>query len=747
MSVFLFLAAAGLTFPAVRSLFTPNPQTTLTPNNIYAETLVVAMDYDYQPYSFFDEKGRPAGFDVELAYALADKMGMNVDVRLMTWNDARNAVISGKADLLTGLERVAENMPAFELSVPLFNDPFIAFGTTPLDGMAGLYGKRIAVLRGSASYDTILKPYGFAREIRLYDTYSEVFASVVRGENDYAVSRYSVGRRELAQMGERNIRVAVVLPNNYLCIGVRGGNLALLERVDAAIVELARDGTKETLVEKWLERYVEVITWTDFLNAYKFPLVAAGCGLVLLTAFFTARVRDRNNRLRQKSMERSLEYQRLITEATKGLYENIYELDITRNRAASEETKRYFERLGIPGDTPFDRALRHIAAQQIRAEDRRGYLDTFSPENVLKAYRRGVRSLHYDFMISADGKSYYWLRIMARVFVLPQDQSVRMIVYRQNIDAEKRHHKMYQYQQILMEAAKGLYENIYEMDMTHNCAANEETRAYFESLGLPGGAPYDRFLHHVAEKQIKAEHRQRYLDAFLPDKVLEAYAGGTDSLVREIMMSTRANEFRWLRITARIFFWDEDKSVRIFSFRQNIEEEKKRESLLSAQARLDPLTGLYNKTATEGLIGEALASGRAGEGMYAFFILDIDNFKLVNDDFGHATGDVVLREFAGELKKQFRDTDVVGRIGGDEFAAFLPVPGRAWAERKACKLGAALHKSFMSETYAFSITASIGIALAPRDGKNFAALYRNADAALYQAKKRGKNGFTVYAGA
>ena len=108
---------------------------------------------------------------------------------------------------------------------------------------------------------------------------------------------------------------------------------------------------------------------------------------------------------------------------------------------------------------------------------------------------------------------------------------------------------------------------------------------------------------------------------------------------------------------------------------------------------------------------------------------------------------MVIREFALELKRQFRDTDIAGRIGGDEFAAFLPVPGRAWVERKACKLGAALRKSFMSETYAFSITASIGIALAPRDGKNFAALYRNADAALYQAKKRGKNGFTVYAGA
>ena len=108
---------------------------------------------------------------------------------------------------------------------------------------------------------------------------------------------------------------------------------------------------------------------------------------------------------------------------------------------------------------------------------------------------------------------------------------------------------------------------------------------------------------------------------------------------------------------------------------------------------------------------------------------------------------MVIREFALELKRQFRDTDIAGRIGGDEFVVFLPVPGRAWVERKACKLGAALRKSFRSEAYAFSITASIGIALAPWDGTDFAALYKNADAALYQAKKRGKDGFSVHAGA
>ena len=98
--------------------------------------------------------------------------------------------------------------------------------------------------------------------------------------------------------------------------------------------------------------------------------VTGGCGLLLMGFLLLAYSRNRNARLRQESMERSLEYQKLITEATKGLYESIYEVDVTRDRADSEETRHYFERLGISGGTPFGEALRHIAATQDRKSTR-----------------------------------------------------------------------------------------------------------------------------------------------------------------------------------------------------------------------------------------------------------------------------------------------------------------------------------------------------------------------------------------
>ena len=108
-------------------------------------------------------------------------------------------------------------------------------------------------------------------------------------------------------------------------------------------------------------------------------------------------------RLTRAVEERERKHRAVFQEATEQLYENIYELDITHNRTASEATERYFESLGAALGTPYDECLRIVAGKQIKEEFRQGYLDTFSRENVLRAYREGRNSLQYDLMISSDG--------------------------------------------------------------------------------------------------------------------------------------------------------------------------------------------------------------------------------------------------------------------------------------------------------------------------------------------------------
>lgn len=156
----------------------------------------------------------------------------------------------------------------------------------------------------------------------------------------------------------------------------------------------------------------------------------------------------------------------------------------------------------------------------------------------------------------------------------------------------------------------------------------------------------------------------------------------------------------------------------------------------------DSLTGLYNKAYTQHYIQTLLRDNPSS--LYAFFILDIDSFKQVNDNCGHAFGDMVIAGFSDILKKQFRHDDIVGRIGGDEFAVFVSVPSMDWVRDKARTLVQELHHEFVNDTCRRQVSVSIGIAIAPYAGTDFDVLYKNADLALYQTKEKGKNGFTIY---
>ena len=160
---------------------------------------------------------------------------------------------------------------------------------------------------------------------------------------------------------------------------------------------------------------------------------------------------------------------------------------------------------------------------------------------------------------------------------------------------------------------------------------------------------------------------------------------------------------------------------------------------LQNKAETDLLTELLNKISTENKIREYLeGDGRDKTSMMC--VLDIDNFKKINDTMGHAFGDEVLATLGKRIKAEFRVTDIIGRTGGDEFIIFLKdLKDESVIEREAGRV-AGFFKDFTVGTYTkYSPTASIGAALFPRDGSDYESMYKAADSALYKAKKRGKN--------
>ena len=165
---------------------------------------------------------------------------------------------------------------------------------------------------------------------------------------------------------------------------------------------------------------------------------------------------------------------------------------------------------------------------------------------------------------------------------------------------------------------------------------------------------------------------------------------------------------------------------------------------VSQKTKYDVLTGLYNRETFITSVEEVLKKPQAM--MSALFLLDLDHFKDVNDILGHMTGDRVLQEMAQNLKSAIRSRDLSGRVGGDEFMVFIQDAADTNAIKKCAeKMNRILQRPYEKDSKRVKVSASIGIAVA-EEGVTFRELYERADKALYDVKKNGRNGYSIYAG-
>lgn len=158
----------------------------------------------------------------------------------------------------------------------------------------------------------------------------------------------------------------------------------------------------------------------------------------------------------------------------------------------------------------------------------------------------------------------------------------------------------------------------------------------------------------------------------------------------------------------------------------------------------DPLTGLPSRALLNENFFQKVKEQKDNE-MLAVMFLDLDNFNNINNTLGYATGDKLLKAVAQKLKHCLRCTDILARMGGDEFIVLLPAIIRKQdVEKVALKILDTLNEPFKIDGYELFISTSIGISIYPFDGKDFESLVKNADIAMYRAKNLGKNSYQIY---
>lgn len=255
---------------------------------------------------------------------------------------------------------------------------------------------------------------------------------------------------------------------------------------------------------------------------------------------------------------------------------------------------------------------------------------------------------------------------------------------------------------------------------------------------------YIRKLQFIVATMIHPEDVEVFLSEFNIESIFRNYNKGNISRTIEYRRRIEGqNGYFWVRATMRIIKEVTSGDILCFVYVNDIDHDIKITQMLRQKAETDYLTGLFNRDGLISRIEEYLSNCREGE-MSAFYSIDLDDFKLLNDSYGHLEGDKFLKLVGDTLTHMFRKDDLIGRMGGDEFVVFLKdCPSEEFVIQKAKAILEHISALEM-EGVDYESHASIGMAIAPINGTTFRDLYDASDRALYTSKKSGKNIYSVY---
>src|SRR6202142_1468152 len=301
--------------------------------------------------------------------------------------------------------------------------------------------------------------------------------------------------------------------------------------------------------------------------------------------------------------------------------------------------------------------------------------------------------------------------------------------------------------------------------LLHNAAlrhAEEKYRAIFEDavVGIfqmtPEGRPLNinRALAQIhgydSTAQLMGEVSNLVSQLFVDSRQIDELKRVLDEkgVVRsaEIEVHCRDRTRKWVLANVRAVRDRDGKIVLHEGTLEAITDRKVAEDRVQFLAYYDALTELPNRALLQDRLSQALASARRRKDKVALLFLDLDRFKDINDSLGHPVGDLLLQEVADRLKSQVREQDTVARVGGDEFLVVLTgVKDFADAAVAAERLMDAMTAEFVVQGHLLNVSCSLGISIFPEHGAQSETLIKNADAAMYSAKEKGRNNFQFFA--
>ncbi len=671
--------------------------------------ITVCPDPDWLPYSQMDSNGAFTGIAADLMKLISERLGITFTyVQAKDWDEAVAISQAGKVLLLPFLNQTPKRDQWLTFTEPLFLDSnvFITREEHPFITDASLLkDKTIAVPSGTSIEEKILRDYPNLKILNTGNSESDVFKAVAERRADLTLRSLTVSAYTIRKGGWFTLKIAGQAPDEYvnrLRIGVLKSEPKLRDILNKGIATITPQEREEIT-----NRHVNIMVVKPMDYGFILRIAAVLALLTGLSFYWNLRLKKTNAALADQEQL----WRTIINTSPDGIM--IASLDGVIHQVSQKL-------LSMTGYDSADELIGHNMLEFIdptwhgRATERIGLL------------LQGIYTGASEYLVIRKDGSRVYLEANAEI-LRNSDGSPREIF-------------------------------IVDRDITERKQVEEQLRSLSVAVEQSPVSvvitDLDGIIQYVNPKFEQVTGYTASEAVGQNPSVLKS--GKTDQSVFDGLWRTLHEKKPWKgefinrRKNGELFFeeayispvTDSNGAVsRYVAVKLDISERKQIEEQIQYMARYDNLTDLPNRTLFADRVERAVLAAQRNRCKLAIFFIDLDKFKPINDELGHAAGDWLLQAVAQRMKESVRESDTVARIGGDEFAVLLPaIATRQDACNVAEKIRCALNMPFITTNgISLAISCSIGVALYPEHGDKERDLLRAADEAMYRAKQGGRN--------
>jgi diguanylate cyclase (GGDEF)-like protein/PAS domain S-box-containing protein len=680
-------------------------------------TLNVAMDDNYPPYVFRDSSGKLDGYLVELWTLWESKTGVPVNLLASDWGKAQARMQAHEATVIDSIFQTPEREKTLDFTPAYAQIPVAIYTHNGIGGITGtdkLRGFLVGVKAGDACID-ILQKAGITT-LQQYPSYEALVQAAIASEvRIFCLDEPPANYLLYLNHAEQTYNKAFRLYTGEFHRAVHKGDLqtmALLERGFSTISA----AEMQALQDKWMGSQLEQSPYVRYLG-YTLLLGTVLGALLLLWGTMLRR------RVDQRTVQLETERRRLRV-----LLETIPDLIWMKDgegvyRFCNPMFERFFgfKEAQIVGKTDYDFVDQSLA--------------DFFRANDCKAIAASQPSINEEWITFADDGHQ---ALLETTKVAVHDSNGELLgvlgVARDITDRKRAEQALQQSENRLHTILDSVEAYIYIKDTSYRYQyANRSVCALFDK-------PMDEI---VDQDDSAFFDEKTAINLRINDRrVIENGERVAQEEINTDLKGDVTSAFLSVKLPLR------DQDGRIYALcgiSTDITEHKKAEEQIRNLAFYDPLTQLPNRRLLADRLRQALASSARSRREGALLFIDLDNFKTLNDTFGHDRGDLLLQEVALRLSGCVREGDTVARLGGDEFVVMLEdlseTPGEAASQTETVgeKILAALCRPYVMSGHEHRSSSSIGVTLFGTPQNSIEALMKQADLAMYQAKAAGRN--------